>query len=209
MKYRLAKSSDAKRIAEIQKSIKEVNSLGIFCHMGLAFLTTYYKLIIEDPQSVFVCAVDDADKIVGYNFMVLDAGDQNETIKKHKLKLALSAIGSIIKSPTLLKELLKRYKSVNNQDSEYIHNNGAHGGYWGWDPQYPDAEASFRLHELTLFFIKLFGVETLYFEVDNHTKRIYKFHKINGAKIENELLLPDGRVRTFMYYELDKHKFKL
>lgn len=209
MKYRFAKPQDARRIAEIQSKIKEVNSLGIFCHMGLRFLTEYYKLIIEDPDSVFICAVDDNNKIVGYNFMVLDAEKQNENIKKHKYKLALAALSSVIAKPRLLPELIKRYRSVENNDSKYLHNSGAHGGYWGWDPAYPDSEASFKLHELTLFFMKHLGVKTLFFEVDNDNKKILKFHKINGAKIEKEIILNDGRTRSFMFYDLNTHKYKL
>lgn len=209
MKYRLAKSCDAIRIAEIQSKIKEVNSLGIFCHMRIGFLKQYYKLIIEDPESVFICAIDDNNKIVGYNFMVLDAEKQNENIKKHKYELVLASISSILHKPKLLKQLINRYHSVENNDSKYLHNAGAHGGYWGWDPMYPNSEASLKLHELTLFIMKQLGTEVVFFEVDNDNTKILRFHKINGAKIEKEIKLHDGRIRSFMYYNLNTHKFKL
>lgn len=209
MNYRLAKSSDAKRIAEIQSKIKEVNNLGIFCHMGKRFLTTYYKLIIEDPESIFVCAINENDILCGYSFNVLDAKKQNKNMSNHKIRLALSAIGSILVKPSLIKELYKRYKSLNNNDETYLHNEGAHGGYWGWDPTYPDSLSSFELHERTLLLTHLLGVHELRFEVDKDNKHVFKFHQLNGAKIEKEFTLPDGRERVFMLYDLNTHKYKL
>ena len=134
MRYRIGKVSDAKRIAEIQMKIKDINSLGIFCHMGKRFLSQYYKIIIEDPTTIFVCAVNEDDKICGYCFNVLDAEKQNNNMSRHKYSLAISAISSICRKPTLLIELYKRYKSLNSNDETYLHNKGAHGGYWGWDP---------------------------------------------------------------------------
>lgn len=209
MRYRIAKSCDAKRIAKIQSAIKEVNSLGIFCHMGIGFLTEYYRQIIEDEESVFICAVNDDGLIVGYCFNVLDAAKQTENLRGHKYRLALSSVSTIIRKPSILKELWKRYKSVEANDDSYFHNEGAHGGYWGWDPKYPDSSSSLYLHELTALITKNLGVHKLHFEVDNDNKTVLKFHKLNGAVIEKQFTLPDGRVRTFMHYDLDKHKFKL
>jgi len=208
-RYRIAKPCDAKRIAEIQIAIKEVNSLGIFCKMGIGFLTEYYRQIIEDPDSVFICAVNDNDLIVGYSFNILDAAKQTENLRKHKLRLAFSSLSTIIRKPSIINELWKRYKSVENSDDTYIHNEGAHGGYWGWDPQHPDPSSSLYLHELTSLITKNLGINKIYFEVDNDNKNVLKFHKLNGAIVEKQFSLPDGRVRSFMYYDLDKHKYKL
>ena len=209
MKFRIAKASDANRIAEIQRKIKEVNDLGIFCHMGKSFLSQYYKILIEDPTTVFVCAINDDDIICGYCFNVLDASVQNENMRSHKFQLAFSALSSILVNPSLIKELYKRYKSLKNNDDVYLHNEGAHGGYWGWDPGCPDSLSSFELHERTLLITKLLGVEELRFEVDKENKHVFKFHKLNGAIIEKEFILPDGRERVFMSYDLKTHKYKI
>lgn len=209
IRFRIAKACDARRIAEIQSSIKEVNSLGIFCHMGIGFLSEYYRQIIEDEMSVFVCATDDNGLILGYCFNILDAAKQTENLKKHKYSLVFSSIPTILRKPSILKDLWKRYKSVKANDDIYLHNQGAHGGYWGWDPHQPDAPSSLYLHELTALITKNLGVHKLHFEVDNENKNVLKFHKLNGAVIEKQFTLPDGRVRSFMYYDLDKHKYKL
>lgn len=209
IKFRLAKPSDAGRIAEIQHNIKEVNSLGIFCHMGIGFLKQYYKILLEDTTTVFVCAVNDEDKVCGYCFNVLDAKRQNANMSRHKIRLAFSAIGSLLSKPSLLKELYERYRSLERNDETYLHNEGAHGGYWGWDPNSPDSVSSFELHERSLLITKLLGVNVLRFEVDKENKHVYKFHKLNGATIEKEFILPDGRERVFMSYDLTAHKFKI
>lgn len=209
MKYRLGKVSDAKRIAEIQKKIKEVNSLGIFCMMGKKFLSNYYKILIEDPSTVFLCAENEDGKIIGYVFNSLDVKKENENMQKNKLKLIFSAITSIISNPKLLKELYRRYNSLNKNDEIYLHTEGAHGGYWGWDPEYKDSTASLILHELGLKLTQLLGAKTIHFEVDIANKNVYKFHKLNGAKIEKVFTLPDGRERAFLSYNLNNHKFKL
>ncbi len=209
MRYRIAKSCDARRIAEIQSAIKEVNSLGIFCHMGVGFLTEYYRQIIEDEESVFVCAVDDDGTIAGYCFNILDAARQTENLRKHKYRLAFSALPTIMRKPSIMKELWRRYRSVESKDDSYLHNEGAHGGYWGWDPQRPDSSSSLYLHELTAYITKNLGIHKLHFEVDNENKNVLRFHKLNGAVVEKQFTLPDGRVRSFMYYDLDNHKYKL
>lgn len=208
MKYRIGKVADANKIAQIQKKIKDVNSLGIFCHMGRNFLTQYYRILIEDPYTIFVCAEDDNDEICGYCFNVLDAEKQNTNMSKHKYRLAFSAVTSIIRNPKLLIELYRRYKSLNSNDDQYLHNKGAHGGYWGWDPDKTDSLSSFELHERTLLITKTLGVKTLHFEVDKDNRVVYKFHKLNKANVEKEFILPDGRERVFMNYDLDNHKFK-
>lgn len=209
MIYRIAKAKDAKRIAEIQKKIKEVNSLGIFCMMNKQFLKNYYRILIEDPSTIFLCAEDNDGKVVGYAFNSLDVKKENENMRKNKVKLILSAISSIFSNPKLLKELYLRYTSLNNDDDNYLHKEGAHGGYWGWDPDYQDSSASLVLHELGLKFMNLFGVDKINFEVDTDNKNVFRFHKLNGAKVEKTFQLKDGRERNFMYYNLNNHKYKI
>lgn len=208
MIFRLAKIGDVIRIAEIQRKIKDVNSLGIFCHLSKGFLKRYYRILIEDPTTIFLCAENEKGEVCGFSFNVLDAGKQNENMKRMKFKLAGSAIVSVIKKPKLLLELYRRYKSINNNDESYLHNEGAHGGYWGWDPDYADSVSSLELHERGLYIAKILGVSVLHFEVDKANKHVFKFHKVNGARIEKEFILPDGRERVFMNYDLNNHKYK-
>lgn len=209
MRYRIAKQSDASCIAKIQQKIKEVNNLGIFCKMGHMFLKTYYRILINDPETVFICAENEENEIIGFSFCVLKADKQTSNLHKHRFRLAISAIPSILQNPSLLRELYKRYKSVENQDDSYIHVSGAHGGYLGWNPEFPDALGSIYVNELCFKIMHLLGVDKIHFEVDTANKKVYKMNILNGAEIERIFTLPDGRERAFMFVDLNKHKFKL
>lgn len=91
---------------------------------------------------------------------------------------------------------------MNNNNDDFVHTTGARIGYWGWKPSMSDPESSVAMHEKILQMSKLCGVDKLYLEVDKENKSIYKFHKLNGAVLENEKILPDGRLRALMFYDL-------
>ena len=136
MNYRLGKPSDAKRLAQIHSKIREVNGLGIFVLMGGVFLKTYYQLVLEDPWSYCLCAVNENDEVVGYSFNLIDSERHHKFLYSHKFKLAISALGTVCSKPKLLIEHYRRYKSLKSNDGIYAASSGASGGYWGWDPDY-------------------------------------------------------------------------
>lgn len=206
MIIRVVKNSDLKRVVEIRHSIKEKNPLGIFSNMGKPFLRAYYKIIINNPYTVFVCAEDDNKLVLGFMFVVLDSADLQRDMKRHRLRLAFSALLSAVRQPSLFKQLFLRFKSLNNDRDDFVHTSGARIGYWGWSPNFPDPESSVGMHERVLQITKLCGVDRLCLEVDKDNKSIYKFHKLNGAVLEEEKTLPDGRVRALMYYDLSNRQ---
>lgn len=201
MKFRLAKPADAKRIAEIRGKIKEVNSLGLFVLMGGSFLRTYYKLVLSDPHTYSLCAIDNDGKILGYSFNIVDSEKHNAFIYRHKFKLALSALVTLLKKPSLIKPLYLRYKSLKNNDSKYVSAKGARGGYWGWDPDSNDSFSSLELRERMHALTKTLGIDIIHFEVDNDNTNVYKIHKLSGAILDREVILADGRKRSLMHYD--------
>ena len=201
MVYRLAKQADARCLADIHHRIKDVNDNGIFVLMGRCFLRQYYRLVLSDPCTVCICAEDNG-RIVGYTFAVLDSERHRNYIMKHQLILALSAITSIIVNPSLVKKLLLRYRSLAKRNETFIISSGARGGYWGWDPDCPDSVSSYEMHNKSLRILHLLGVDKLNFEVDIINKQVYKFHKLNGATVSKIIVLPDGRERALMSYDL-------
>ena len=72
-KLRLAKPSDAKEIANLHYSIREQGAPGIFAMMGKPFLKKYYKIVLNDPNEVVICAENEKGQIVGFNSSTLDA----------------------------------------------------------------------------------------------------------------------------------------
>lgn len=205
--FRLAKASDAKRLAEIHSKIKDVNRLGIFVLMGGAFLRKYYNLVLSDKYSVCVCAEDESGLVVGYSFALLDSKKHHEHLMKHKLGLAFAALNTLIAKPYLIKELYRRYVSLKSNDGTYATEEGVRGGYWGWDPDCKDACGAIETEEHQNAVLKGLGVKDLHFEVDVDNKQIYKYHLKRGAFIDKEVTLPDGRKRALMHINIENYKF--
>lgn len=201
MRFRLGKPSDAKRLSQIHSKIKEVNGLGIFVLMGGRFLKTYYSIVLEDPNSYCLCAVNDDGLIVGYTFNLIDSEIHHQFLYSHKIRLALSAFGTLCRKPKLVIELYRRYKSLKSNDGVYAASKGARGGYWGWDPDYKDPESSLELRERMSLITDALGIKTLSFEVDLDNSKVYKFHKWAGAIEDEIVILPDGRKRALMHYD--------
>lgn len=200
IKYRLGKPSDADRLAQIHAKIKEVNSLGIFVLMGGRFLKTYYRIVLQDPNSYCLCAVNQENKVVGYSFNLIDSEQHHKFLYCHKVQLAWSAIGTIMRNPKLIVDLYRRYKSLKSNDGVYAAPAGARGGYWGWDPDNKDSESALELRERMSGITDALGIETLNFEVDLDNSKVYKFHKWAGAVEDEIVVLPDGRRRALMHY---------
>ena len=56
IQFRLAKPKDAKQIAYVHYHIRDKYDQGFFAHVNYAFLKQYYKIMLNDPNEVFVCA---------------------------------------------------------------------------------------------------------------------------------------------------------
>lgn len=111
-KLRLAKPSDAKEIANLHYSIREQGAPGIFAMMGKPFLKKYYKIVLNDPNEVVICAENEKGQIVGFNSSTLDAKAQMDNLRRKRVQLAFAAFTSILANPKLIKPLFDRYKSM-------------------------------------------------------------------------------------------------
>ena len=104
-KLRLAKPSDAKEIANLHYSIREQGAPGIFAMMGKPFLKKYYKIVLNDPNEVVICAENEKGQIVGFNSSTLDAKAQMDNLRRKRVQLAFAAFTSILANPKLIKPL--------------------------------------------------------------------------------------------------------
>jgi len=205
IRYRLAKPSDAKEIADVHWHVRDRYTQGIFLSLGKGFLESYYKIILDDPWEVVVCAVNEDGKILGFSSTTMDAREQAERLKKRKIRLALSALRNMLLKPSLFKEVWMRYRSLDNKNSQsFIHTEGARGEYWCWLKS-EDSLKSIELSEVHNNVLYELGLREKYFEVDKFNKSVYKFHlKVNKAEPIEEITLPDGRVRVLMRKTLTK-----
>lgn len=210
IKFRLAKPSDAKQIAYVHYHIRDKYDQGFFAQVNYSFLMQYYKVILNDPCEVVVCAEDENQKVIGFCSASLDAKRQFIRMRKHKWGFILPLITSAISRPSLIKSALDRFKSTKGEsNNEYVTSEGARAEYWGWLPNRDDSECSVVMQDIMFYMMKMLGADKLYFEVDKINKKIFKFHKINGAQELRSYIMPDGRERVELVYDLNNYKFKL
>ena len=210
MIFRIAKICDLDRITNLHFSVRHLYSHGIFSSLDLFFLKSYYRIIINDPNSIILCAEDSNEGVVGFCSANLNIEQYNLNLKKNKFRLALSALPSIIKKPKVLVELISRYKSINSNVDSFISSSGVRLEYWVWSKKNNDDKSSLIMHESMLNIICALGYDRVSFEVDLYNKRVFKFHKLNGALEINRVILGDKRERVFMEYNFlnRKSKFK-
>lgn len=204
IKFRIAKPSDAKQIANLHWHVRDRYDKGIFLSLGKGFLRKYWKILLNDPWEVIICAVNENGNIVGFNSTTMDAAEEAKNLRKHKFTLALHALKAILIKPSLFKEVWSRYKSLSpkNIGIKFIHTEGARGGYWCWDKN-DESLKSFELTKVKNGILKLLGLKEFYFEVDKFNKPVYNFHlKVNKAEPIEEIKLPDGRQRILLKKQL-------
>lgn len=208
IRFRLAKPSDAKQIANCHWHVRDRYSQGIFLSLGENFLQAYYKIILDDPWEVVVCAENEYGKIVGFCSNTIDAEAQAKNLKKHKVKLGMAAIRAMIKHPSLIKEVWYRYKSLDSANSgpSFIHTSGVRGEYWCWIKD-DDSYRSVEISNISGYLLYDLGYKESYFEVDKFNKQVYKYHiKVNKAEPIEEITLPDGRERVLFKKILKPNK---
>lgn len=197
--YRIAKVTDAKDIAKIHYSVRYKHPLGIFSQMGLSFLIQYYKVILNDPYEIIICAENESREIVGFNSGTLDAEWQMKTLRKHKVSLGLAALGSVICNPKLIKGLLDRYKATRKDSNiQFVYREGARGDFWAWKPGDKNSLDAVALSLKANAVFAALGVKYKYIEVDVDNKEVLAFHRAQKAEIEQTITLPDGRQRVLM-----------
>lgn len=204
IRYRLAKLSDAKEIADVHWHVRDRYDKGIFLSLGKGFLKSYYKITLNNPWEVIICAVNEKDKIVGFTEATLNAESKFRELKKHKIYLGLAALKAVIFHPSLINALWQRYRSLsNNRGQKFLKTDGVRVGYWCWlksDDSLKSAELGLANYRI----LRDLGVKEYFFEVDKFNKAVYKYNlKIVKAEPIEEITLPDGRVRVLfrMKYE--------
>ena len=108
IRFRLAKPSDAKEIAGVHWQVRDRYTQGIFLSLGKNFLSAYYRIILDDPWEVMVCAVNEDGRIIGFANTTMDAQSQSKNIKKHRIYLGLCAVSAIIRKPSIIKSIWQR-----------------------------------------------------------------------------------------------------
>jgi hypothetical protein len=205
MRIRVAKPSDSKAIAEIHYLSRDKKSRGFFSEVSKCFLVQYYKSILNDPNSVIVCAEESDGKICGFASASLNAERQFANLRKHKIRLALALMPTIARKPAIMWEAVSRYLSTQGKtETKYVSVTGARGEYWVWDPRNTSTIWAGVLNNTHLHVLQVLGTKNLFFEVDEDNQPVVSFSQRNGAEVIDRMVMNDGRGRLTMKYDLVK-----
>ena len=208
IRFRLAKPIDAKQIARCHWHVRDRYSQGIFLSLGEGFLRTYYRIILNDPWEVVICAENEDGKIIGFTSATINGRAQADNLRKHKIRLGLAAAKAIILHPHLAKEVWLRFKSLKAEENgpKFVTIDGVRGEYWCWMKD-EDSLLSVEMDHAKNHILYDLGYRECFFEVDKFNKQVYKFHlKVNKAEPREEITLPDGRVRVLFRVKLKPGK---
>lgn len=202
MMFRLAFRRDAPQLARLHELSSAKQPGGFMFRLGNAFLTKYYRILIDEGSSVILCAVDDSGHILGFAAGSLDARSRLLALKENRFGLLIASLPAFIRQPTLIRDVLSRQNSGSADESStgYVVQSGAHVEFWAWQPG--RGGGAFQLFLKWLALMRLLGVQTVSGEVDKVNDAILKAHRMLGAKVVKEFATPDGRERFLIEYQL-------
>lgn len=207
IKFRLAKPSDAKQIADCHWHVRDRYTTGIFLSLGKGFLKAYYEIMLNDPNEIIVCAENSDGEIVGFSSGTLDAKSQSSTIRKNKLKLGFYAFLGILVHPSYLKGVIERYKSLSNDSKgpRFLHLEGARSEYLCWKKGDENSMGMMLLDRIKNKLFFNFGIKEVYFEIDRHNEKLFNSKVVDkNTLLIEEYELPDGRKRGLFKRVLTK-----
>ena len=206
MKFRIAKQSDIRILSELHFEAGKIQPNGYMYKLGLPFLRLYYKILVNEKNSLVIVAENKYSIICGFCAGTFVAEEHLQTLKRSRLKIAISLIPSIIKSPQLIFSILSRNKFINSngKSSDVSISRGPRFEYWAWSSK---SKNPFMAISLLKFWLKImfnFGVNSVKAEVDLVNSDILKLHQKLGAQIIKEITLDDGRKRVHIEYKNKK-----
>lgn len=201
--FRLGKISDHIAIAQIHYHSGQFQNDGFMYRLGFDFLKRYYKVLLSEKQSFVLVAEDSSGCIHGFVSGTQNATSHLSAIRNDRVFLALTLLKSVVFSPSLLKEIIRRYKYVNriNDAESFGAIDGARLEYWIWDTD-SASNLSVLLLKAWINIMKEMGVNQIHGEVDQSNVKSQKVHKLMGAIFYNTITLADGRDRIFYKYIL-------
>ena len=205
VRIRVAKPSDSKAIAALHFAARAKLAKGFFSQVSKLFLVHYYKVVLDDPNSVVVCAEESDGVICGFASGTLDVAKQFSNMGRHKFRFALALLPSIVMNPKIILEAFSRYLSTQGKGNEkYVSVAGARTEFWVWDSSNKNSIWSGVLNNAHLHLLLILGVKSVHFEVDADNDAVVKYSKRNGAVLLDQFKLKDGRIRLLMQYDLVK-----
>jgi hypothetical protein len=205
VRIRVAKPSDSKAIAALHFASRGKLAKGFFTQVSKLFLVYYYKALLDDPNSVVVCAEESDGVICGFASGTLDAAKQFSNMSRYKIRFALALLPSIVMNPKIILDAFSRYLSIHGKGREkYVSVSGARTEFWVWDASNKKSMWAGVLNNSHLHLLFILGVKSVHFEVDSDNDTVVRYSERNGAILVDQIELKDGRTRLIMQYDLVK-----
>ena len=200
---RFACLGDARKLTEAHLLSSAKQPGGFMFRMGRRFLYQYWRLILLEKNSVILCAEGAGGEFLGFVSGTINAEERGQTLRNNRVRLALAALPSIIRSPGLLGEIISRQqlKSADTDENAYIVQSGAREDFWAWAP---NRKGAMEIHLKWLSIMRTLGVQSVRGEVDKVNDFVVKTHRILGANILKHFVTPDGKERLLIEYRLNK-----
>lgn len=207
MNYRLANLSDMDFLARIHYKAGQIQVGGFMHNLGIPFLRTYYRIRLNDENSVIWVAEDEYKSVCGFVSGTLDAKKTLLLLKKNRIKLGFSVLPVLLKVPGLLSCLKARYDfvSLKSKSERFGVTSGPRLDYWGWEPSVKGGSSLFLMKVWLndVFSRNVFCVQG---EVDKENGAVVSFVTLLGARVLNEQKLKDGRTRIFIEFRNNFYK---
>ena len=206
MILRFAKSCDINSLAKLHMECGKRQPDGFMFKLGLPFLKRYYKLLINEKNSIIIIAEDENENLLGFTSGTMKAESHLNNLKRDRFRIGLCILPAIIKSPKILMNILDREKFVFLKDGsiQFAVTRGPRIEYWAWLNN-EKSNMSIPLLKTWLRVAFDLGAGSIKAEVDINSKNLLTIHKFLGAKVIEHLKLKDGRERVIIEYVNDKN----
>jgi hypothetical protein len=178
-------------------------STRVYSKVSRSFLRYYYKVVLDDPYSVVMCAATPDGTIKGFATGTLDAEKHFSQLSRHRVIFALMLLRSMVTSPAVLRQAVARYRSSKGKGAKKcVVTRGARTENWVWFPRDGSSILAVVLNNSHLRALRILGEDVVHFEVDVDNAAVVRFSVGNGAKLVDCIELDDGPRRNIYKYDL-------
>jgi hypothetical protein len=172
--------------------------------LGPGFFQRYYQLLLPDPNTVVLIAVDAAGRVHGFVAGCRRADAELALLRRHRWRLLVACLGPLLRSPSLAGDLLARLRGMESPELKpWLRHDQPRISYWGWDPHDVAARQSTALLQAFLRTMRQAGAHCVRFEVDRVNRKVELTHRFLGARTLGTLRVSGGRERLWMEHDLE------
>ncbi|GLH71423.1 hypothetical protein GETHPA_29570 [Geothrix rubra] len=202
--FRRAAVADGDQIARLHHLCSQQQPGGFMHRLGRPFFRAYYRILLPDPNTIVLSAMDASGRILGFVAGCGDAQAEMDRLRQRRLTLLLSCLPRLLRRPALVHDLYARIRCLEGaQLDAWGGLSGSRISFWCWDPESSASRLSTVLLQHFLQYLKARGIKTVRFEVDRINRKVEITHRLMGARTVRTVQAPDGRERLVMEHILN------